>query len=186
MPTDKGIIRSQSRRGARSDKVKPVEAATRRLPEPTLCERCGAVFQRRTWRTDRAPSAALLARARWRVCPACKQQAADEWYGRVRLRGAFVAAHEAELRRRIANVAGRARATQPERRLVSVERSGRDLEVLTTSQKLAHRIVHELRKAFRGTASYRWTDDRTLDAVWERRDAGAGRRAAGAGRRAAG
>jgi len=30
------------------------------------------------------------------------------------------------------------------------------LEILTTSQKLAHRIAHELAKAFGGRAKYQW------------------------------
>ncbi len=175
MPSGKGLVRALNRRGTRPEKLHPAEAATRRLPEPTVCERCGAVFHRRTWRIDRTPSQAALARARWRVCPGCKQQAAGEWYGRVRLRGAFVGAHEAELRRRIDNVAARAQSMQPMRRVVSIDRTEDGLEVLTTSQKLAHRIVHELRKTFRGRASYTWTDDRTLDAVWERQDLGAAR-----------
>jgi len=33
------------------------------------------------------------------------------------------------------------------------------LEVLTTSQKLAHRIAREVAKAFRGKAGYSWSDD---------------------------
>jgi len=67
------------------------------------------------------------------------------------------------------NVAARARFTQPQRRLVSTERSGQVLEVLTTSQKLAHRIVHELRKAFRGRARYSWSGaDGSLLATRER------------------
>ena len=65
--------------------------------------------------------------------------------------------------------ADRARFTQPERRLVSAERHGSVLEVLTTSQKLAHRIVHELKKAFRGRARYAWSAaDGSLLATWER------------------
>lgn len=178
MASGKGLVRALNRRGTRPEKLHPAEAATRRLPEPTMCERCGAVFQRRTWRIDRRPSAAALSRARWRVCPGCKQQEAGEWYGRVRLRGAFVAAHEEELRRRIENVAARARSMQPLRRLVSIDRDGDGLEVLATSQKLAHRIVNELRKAFRGRARYTWADDGTLEAVWEREDTGAPRSSA--------
>jgi hypothetical protein len=54
---------------------------------------------------------------------------------------------------------------------VSVERRGDVLEVLTTSQKLAHRIVHELKKAFGGRTSYVWADDRTLLASWQPREA---------------
>jgi hypothetical protein len=42
------------------------------------------------------------------------------------------------------------------------------LDVLTTSQKLAHRIVRELKKLFRGRTTYRWSDDGSLFAVWER------------------
>jgi hypothetical protein len=73
---------------------------------------------------------------------------------------------ESLLRRRIANVAARARATQPERRITSIERRGDVLEVLTTSQKLAHRIVHEVKKLFGGRATYTWSDDRSLLATW--------------------
>jgi hypothetical protein len=87
----------------------------------------------------------------------------------VLLRGSYVAKHHDALRERIQNVAARAEFTQPQRRLVSVEPARDGLEILATSQKLAHRIVHELKKAFGGTATYHWADrDGTLNAVWER------------------
>lgn len=66
---------------------------------------------------------------------------------RVVIRGAYATTHDEAVRRRIENVATRVGFTQPERRLSSIERRGDLLEVLTTSQKLAHRIVRELRKA---------------------------------------
>jgi len=72
------------------------------------------------------------------------------------------------VRRRIGNVAARAAFTQPERRVSSLERQGDELEVITTSQKLAHRIAHELKKAFGGRVSYAWSDDGTLFATWQR------------------
>jgi hypothetical protein len=53
---------------------------------------------------------------------------------------------------------------------VSVERRGQVVEVLTTSQKLVHRIVHELKKTFGGRTSYVWSDDRTLLATWQLRE----------------
>jgi hypothetical protein len=56
--------------------------------------------------------------------------------------------------RRIRNVARRSGFTQPERRIVSIGRDESRLEVLTTSQKLAHRIASELVKAFGGRASF--------------------------------
>ena len=79
-------------------------------------------------------------------------------------------ADEDGIRRRIRNVAARAAFTQPERQVVSVESRGKVLDVLTTSQKLAHRIAHELKKAFGGRTSYVWSDDRTLLATWQPRE----------------
>jgi hypothetical protein len=84
------------------------------------------------------------------------------------VRGRYALAHEEAIRRRLANVAARAARTQPERRISTIDRHDDMLEVITTSQKLAHRMVHELRKLFRGRATYAWSDDGTLLATWER------------------
>ena len=167
----KGLIRSLNRKGAKSNKDVPANVKMGIPPEPSICERCGAVFSRRTWRRDRKLSDAVMDGAHWTVCPSCQQVRVGEYFGRVVLRGAFVAANEEAIRHRIQNVAARAEFTQPQRRVVSVEPDSSGLEVLTTSQKLAHRIVHELKKAFRGHASYSWSDrDGTLFAKWERDD----------------
>src|SRR5216117_4495100 len=80
----------------------PVAAKAEPRTEPTVCERCGAVFSRRTWRRDHRVTHALLARAAWTTCPACRQADRGEGFGRVLLRGAYVAANEAAIRRRIA------------------------------------------------------------------------------------
>jgi len=164
----KGLIRSTVRRGTESRKAVPAERRTGRLAEPTVCERCGAVFSRRAWRRNHKLTVALLGRAVWSECPACKQTRSGEYWGRVIVRGTFASENQVAIRRRILNVAEHAQVTQPERRLVSAARDGNVLEVLTTSQKLAHRIVRELKKAFRGRARYEWSDDGSLFAVWER------------------
>jgi hypothetical protein len=126
------------------------------------------VWARRTWRRGRPLTHAALRNAAWRVCPACTQATRQEYMGRVLVQGAYVAANEDAIRRRIGNVAARAAGQQPQRRLVSVDRANGGLEVLTTSQKLAHRIVHELKKAFHGRVRYAWADDGSLLATWQR------------------
>jgi hypothetical protein len=148
-------------------------APKRNGPAPadsTVCQACGGVFRRKTWRrTPVRVTHALLARAAWGVCPACRQVQTGGFLGRIVVRGSYLSANEQEIRRRVRNVAERARYTQPERRLVAMHRRPGELVVLTTSQKLAHRIVHELKKAFKGSAEYAWSDrDRRLYAVWER------------------
>ncbi len=166
----RGMIRSLNRAAVRDDKSPAVAHKTRTPKDPSICERCGAVYERKTWRADRRITSDLSAVADWTVCPACVQVGKLEGQGRVVLLGSGVAAHAALIRRRIDNVARRASATQPLRRVVAIDELGargdEGLEVLTTSQKLAHRIVHELKKLFGGNASYSWQDDGTLYAEW--------------------
>ncbi len=161
----KGLIRALSRRATTSGKTRRAEPSGRPL-EPSACERCGSVFRRRVWRRGEPTTHALLARARWVTCPACAQTSDATYVGRVRIVGDNVPAQEDLIRRRIANVAARAAATQPERRVVSITWDGDALEVLTTSQKLAHRVVHELKKILGGKATYAWSDDGSLYATW--------------------
>src|ERR1051326_5250937 len=168
----KGLIRSLSRGFARTKKRRPVEAAAGHLAEPSVCESCGAVFSRRLWRRDGKTTGALLERAHWMPCPACSQEAEEVGFGRVIIRGAYALANEVAIRRRLANVARRAAHTQSERRISAIDRHDDMIEVITTSQKLAHRIAHELKKAFRGRATYAWSDNGTLFATWEREQIG--------------
>jgi hypothetical protein len=167
-PKGKGLIRSLSRGFARTKKRRPVEVTAGRFAEPSVCDRCGAVFSGRLWRRGGKLTGAFLERAEWVRCPACVQTAEKAGFGRVIIRGAYGLANEALIRRRLANVASRAARTQPERRISAIDRHDDLIEVITTSQKLAHRIVHELKKLFRGRASYAWSDDGTLFATWER------------------
>lgn len=165
----KGLIRSLVRRAVRSSKSPSVARKGPVFRDPTVCDRCGAVYTRRSWRQGRKLTGALLTRAAWARCPGCLQAGRGEYFGRVIVRGPYAARNLAAIRRRIANVAERAAFTQPERRLVASEWDGEKLEVLTTSQKLAHRIAHELKKLFRGRVSYHWlAEESVLVATWER------------------
>jgi hypothetical protein len=166
----KSLIRSLNRRGTKSDKTPPVALKAPASKDPSICYRCGAVYTNKTWRRGRKPEPGLMDRGEWTLCPACKQvEGGDEYYGRVLISGRYVAAHLDAIRGRIKNVEARAEFTQPEHQLVGSEWNGSTLEVLTTSQKLAHRIARELEKAFGGKVKYAWSDiDGTLNATWKR------------------
>jgi NMD protein affecting ribosome stability and mRNA decay len=164
----KGLTRALVRRGARSSKA-PLVAQKRseRLREPTICASCGAIFLHRTWRR-RSLAADRLDGASWDICPACAQVRRGEYYGRVVARNPTRLADRDAIVRRIRNVGRRSAFTQPERRIVSFDFDEAGLEVLTTSQRLAHRIARELVKAFGGRASFRWSgEDGSLLATWE-------------------
>ena len=159
------VRRPRKPRPARSNKQPPVAVRSASIREPAMCERCGALYQHRVWRA-RGPLPFPKGMT-WTVCPACEQRESHEYFGRVVLSGPFVAAHRDEIERRIRNVEKRAAFTQPERRLVDLNRERDGLEVLTTSQKLAHRIGRELEKAFGGAAHFHWSEsDGALEVRW--------------------
>ncbi len=167
----RGLIRSLNRSSARDDKSPQVVRKTAQPKEPTVCARCGAVFLHKTWRHDHKLTDDLLERRQWGFCPACDQVSRQEGQGRLIIRGSGLAKNRVLIRSRIENVAVHAMATQPERRIVSIDtidsKDEEALEVLTTSQKLTHRIAHELKKLFGGRTSYNWSDDGTLFATLE-------------------
>jgi NMD protein affecting ribosome stability and mRNA decay len=163
----RGLIRSLNRSAVRNTKGPPVAIKTRRLHEPTVCARCGAVFLRKTWRHNHALNDEQIERSEWGFCPACLQVAQQQGQGRVVIKGAALSQSRNAIEQRIQNVAKRASKTQPERRLVSIDARDGELEIVTTSQKLAHRLAHELKKAFGGRVAYNWNDDGTLLARWD-------------------
>lgn len=112
---------------------------------------------RKAWRRGRQIDPELLLRAAWDICPACRQLERGECYGRVMIQGSQLALLEDAIVRRIENVAQRAEFTQPERRIVEIRRLGDVVEEQTTSQKLAHRVVRELEKAFGGRGRFEWS-----------------------------
>lgn len=155
----KGLIRSLDRRGSRSDMTPPV-AQKVQFRDPSICDRCGAVYSNKTWRRGRSLSAETAKRATWVHCPGCAQAESGEYHGRVLIElpeGAAASAIDISLR--IKNVENRARYTQPERQILSSKWDGNQLKLLTTSQKLAHRIVNEVAKAFGGKPRFAWSDE---------------------------
>jgi hypothetical protein len=127
--------------------------------------RCGAVFLRKTWRHNHRLTDQQIEHCEWGFCPACVQVSKQEGQGRLVIPGVAAVRKDA-IERRMRNVAARAANTQPERRIVSIDTRNGVLEVLATSQKLAHRLAHELKKAFGGRVTYAWNDDGTLIATW--------------------
>ena len=187
-PTEAGIPpagldrerrRALVRRGTVDGKVMPIDRAAGAPPDPTLCERCGAVYRRKAWRREKAGALRASGRFAWSVCPACVQVEVGQYFGRVVIRGPRDAGATEALIRRIESVGRRAALRQPERRIVSIDHLGEGLEVLTTSQKLAHRIARALCATVGGRANYTWSDrDGELLAAWtwETKPAAPGRR----------
>ena len=176
--------RTLAERRTRSHQT-PVSRRPAPSPDLTRCERCGVVFWHKTWRRSaRRAARAMRAGTRAGTCPACRQARTEQALGRVLLMAELDADQERALQRRIANVCQRAAFTQPERRLLQVRRVPEGLEVLTTSQELAHRVAKEVEKAFGGSVDYDWSDrEGRLLARWHPAPPTTGRRLHARGRR---
>lgn len=162
----KALVRSTNRLGVRSKKAPPAVIRLGLPSHPSVCDGCAQVYAGKKWQRVELLERLDLARAHYTLCPACRQVEEGQHFGTLELSGPELVRNKTEILRRIRNVEARAGHTQPQRRIVSIERRGEQLRVLTTSQKLAHRIARELTKAFRGNAEYRWTDDGHLLATW--------------------
>ena len=141
-------------------------------PEAGICPECHAISRKKRWYVDEEEYAALARTgAALRRCPACRKIADGHPSGVVTLRGGFLRTHREELLTIARNEELRARGINPLERIMEI-RDGRDgVELLTTDEKLAQRIGREIRKACRGTVSFKWSEDANLLRVTWVRDA---------------
>jgi hypothetical protein len=121
-------------------------ALAKKLPDPSACTGCRAIYRDGRWAWGRPP-----ADARAVLCPACRRAKDDYPGGLVRISGAYAAARRKELERLARNVEAREREEHPLKRILGV-RAVEDgaLEITTTDPKLARGIGEALRHAHRG------------------------------------
>jgi NMD protein affecting ribosome stability and mRNA decay len=135
-----------------------------------VCPECHAISRKKRWHLDEAEYV-LLARtgAVVRRCPACRKIADGFPSGVVTLRGKFLQTHRDGILAIVRNEERRARETNPLERIMDIRDGSESVEILTTDEKLAQRIGREIRKAYHGTASYKWSEDANLLRVnWSR------------------
>lgn len=156
----RGVRREQLLEGMGHDAYKPAE----KLPEPSVCRECGAVFQRGRWSWGPAPADAHPA-----LCPACRRIREHQPAGFVRLAGEFFDAHREEVLKRVRHCEAAEKREHPLQRLMAVEDDGKGLLVTTTDAHLARRIGDSLRDAYKGSLQYRYNkDENLLRVTWRR------------------
>lgn len=141
------------------------------LAEPSLCETCGAIYRKKRWFIDAAEAEELkrCPGTERVVCPACRKINDRYAEGYVALRGSYLWEHEAEIRNMIKNEESKAMAKNPLERIISMERSGDDLLIETTEEKLAEHLGRAINKAHQGELQVTWTDDHAICRVsWQR------------------
>jgi hypothetical protein len=135
-----------------------------KLPEPTVCTECGAVFQAGRWQWGPKPD-----KAERTSCPACHRIRDGFPAGYVTITGDFIAAHEQEIMQLMRNHEEREKAGHPLQRIMAIEKTKYSTVVTTTDIHLARGIGDALHHAYQGELEFHYNQEQNLLRVnWSR------------------
>ena len=135
-----------------------------KLPTPTVCPGCGAVFADGRWQWLPLPETACR-----QMCPACHRIHDHFPAGYVKLEGEFLAKHRDELIELVRNVEKREKSEHPLQRIMGVADENGGLLVTTTDIHLAHGIGEALHHAYKGVLDSHYSpEEKLLRVRWSR------------------
>ncbi|MFA6284496.1 MAG: BCAM0308 family protein [Desulfurivibrionaceae bacterium] len=136
----------------------------RKLPEPTVCSECGAVFLEGRWAWwDPAVNAHAI------VCPACQRIKDNFPAGTLEIRGGFFGTHREEINNLIHNLEDQEKKAHPMERLMAIAEEKDCTLVTTTGIHLARRIGESLKSAYQGELDFAYGDgEKSIRLTWLR------------------
>ena len=138
--------------------------AQAKLPSPTLCPGCGAVYSDGRWQWQPRPEAAHTEK-----CPACHRIHDHFPAGYVTVSGEFAASHRDEVIELVRNLEKKEKAEHPLKRIIDIVDEGGGMLVTTTDIHLAHGIGEALSRAYKGKLESHYNEGEKLVRVtWTR------------------
>ena len=127
------------------------------LTGAAICKDCTAVYHNKKWFLDAKlyEQKKKLKNINLVTCPACKKTKENVPNGVVTLKGVFLKEHKQEILNLIHNEDTRSKSYNPLKRIMKINEKGGEIEILTTSAKLAQRIGSILFKAYSGEVEYK-------------------------------
>ncbi len=126
-----------------------------KLPEPTVCPKCGAVWHagRWTWAEHRPEG------ANEQLCQACHR--INDLYpaGELTLSGGFLAAHKDEILNLVRNVEKAEISEHPLHRIMAIEDEDGVIQIKTTDIHLPARIGKAIFRAYEGELDFHYDDE---------------------------
>lgn len=133
-----------------------------KLPEPTVCPQCNAVFQEGRWRWVDVPE-----KAHQETCPACHRIHDDFPAGFVTLRGPFFASHRDEIANLARHTEQHAKQEHPLQRIIGEKDEDDGLLITTTDIHLARAIGEAVHRAYQGELEFHYnTEQNLLRVTW--------------------
>ncbi len=135
-----------------------------KLPEPTVCPQCKAVFHKGRWQWKEVPP-----QAHQTLCPACHRQNDDFPAGFITLEGAFYKENSQEILRTIRNLEQHERAGHALKRIMAIEQHEDSALITTTDIHLARGIGKAVNDAFKGNLDLHYNaGENQLRVYWNR------------------
>lgn len=164
MKADRGGWRPIRREQLIQEFVHDSYKATRKLPEPTRCPKCGAVYHAGRWTWEKAPAG-----TKETICPACHRIQDRFPAGYVTVSGKFFRDHREEILNRVRKCEEREKTDHPLERIMGVEEGKDGVLVTTTSVHLARLISEALHDSYKGQLEYSYNrEENLLRASWSR------------------
>jgi len=135
-----------------------------KLPEPTMCEKCGVVFSNGRWTWKEIP-----AQANKIHCPACKRTADNYPAGKIKLSGDFYLEHQDEISNLIHNIETQEKNEHPLERIMTIKSNREETILTTTGIHIARRIGEALSRAYKGKFDFTYRDGEDyIEVTWHR------------------
>lgn len=135
-----------------------------KLPDPTACSECGALYRAGRWAWGAPPADAHQV-----VCPACQRIRDGYPGGHLVLSGAFLAGHRDEILALARNVEEREKQQHPLKRIMEIAESDGGCEITVTHPNLARAIGEAVHHAYQGDLELQYAEEENvLRARWER------------------
>ena len=142
-----GPSRSGRRTAGRAQRdhfIDPYQAQ-QKLPEPTACRQCGAVYHRGRWQWGPKPEGDTHEA----LCPACRRINEHLPAGIVTVRGSMAAGHLDEIIALARHAEAAEKPEHPMNRIIAIEETEEDLVITTTDIHLPRRIGEAVKDACR-------------------------------------
>ncbi|MCK5242315.1 ATPase [bacterium] len=135
-----------------------------KLPEPTVCPQCQAVFEKGRWRWARSPLGAHKL-----ICPACHRIKDGFPAGILILSGEFLSKHKDEILNLCHNEETNAKQEHPLHRLMEIVEERGCIKITFTDNHLPRRIGEALFRAYEGELDFHYAEEeKFIRVTWKR------------------
>jgi len=137
----------------------------KKYPEPTVCEKCGAVFKDGRWQWEDPPKSANKA-----LCPACRRERDRYPGGILILEGEFLKKHKEEIMNRLKNAEEEEKTFRPLNRILWIEEDGDTVKIALSNSHIARKLGDALEQSFKGELEIKYKENEEFVEIRWKRD----------------